>query len=348
MNLNSLKGLKVLVTGHTGFKGSWLSLMLSRLEVELHGIALEAQTESMFNICRISEFYSSSTALDIRSAKDLSDSVNKINPDFIFHLAAQPIVSLGYKNTLDTFSTNVMGTVNLLEAAKINYKNIKGIVVVTSDKCYKNNGSIVQFSEDSPLGGNDPYSASKACAEIVSTSYYNSFFKDLGIGLATARAGNVIGGGDFAADRLVPDIFSSYRTGQILNIRSPKSIRPWQHVIDPVFGYLVLANKLLENSKFYSGPWNFAPEINGSQSVKSIIDKFKIHMPIKVNEVSPNFNESKYLALSSTKAKNNLQWNSFFDLNSTVDLTLKWYLSYFQGDIDMRQFSLSQLALTGL
>jgi CDP-glucose 4,6-dehydratase len=343
MTLSSLRSLKVLVTGHTGFKGSWLSLMLSKLDVELHGIALEAQAESMFNICRISELYKTSSILDIRSEISLSEKINSINPDFIFHLAAQPIVSLGYKNSLETFSTNVMGTVNLLEAVRTNPKEIKGIVIVTSDKCYENNEENVKFVEGNPLGGDDPYSASKACAELVSASYYKSFFSNIGIGLATARAGNVIGGGDFSTDRLVPDIYYAYKKGVTLNVRNSKSIRPWQHVIDPVYGYLLLADNLIKNTRFYSGSWNFSPNINEIFSVKDIIDKFAKLIPIRINEVPLQFNESNHLALDSTKSKNNLNWHSILDIDSTVNYTIDWYLNYLQNKVDMREFSLSQL-----
>ncbi len=343
MTLSSLRGLKILVTGHTGFKGSWLSLMLSQLDVELHGIALEAQAESMFNICRISDLYKTSSILDIRSEIFLTEKINSISPNLIFHLAAQPIVSLGYKNSLETFSTNVMGTVNLLEAIKSNPKEIKGMVIVTSDKCYENNEENVKFIEENPLGGDDPYSASKACAELVSASYYKSFFADIGIGLATARAGNVIGGGDFSTDRLVPDIYYAYKKNETLNVRSSQSIRPWQHVIDPVYGYLLLANNLMKNSKTYSGSWNFSPNYNEIFTVKSIIDKFTKIMPVSVNEVPLQFNESKHLALDSTKAKNQLKWNPIFNIDSTVNYTIDWYLSYLQNEVDMREFSIAQL-----
>lgn len=343
MIISSLKGLRVLVTGHTGFKGSWLSLMLNELGVELHGIALEANDVSMFNICGISELYKSSSIVDIRSEKDLRDTYNSINPEFVFHLAAQPIVSVGYQNSLETFSTNVLGTVNLLEAIKINHKSVKGIVVVTSDKCYENKGKGAKFKEDNPLGGDDPYSASKACKELVSASYYKSFFSRLGIGLATARAGNVIGGGDFSIDRLVPDIFRALQNGQSLSIRNPEAIRPWQHVIDPVFGYLLLANKLLEDYDKYSGAWNFSPEDNKTYSVRDIVNKFVRNLPIKVNEVPPIFMESNYLDLDSSKAQKFLNWNSIYNIDSTVDLTLEWYLRFFQKPENLREFSISQL-----
>jgi CDP-glucose 4,6-dehydratase len=344
MTLNNLKGLKVLVTGHTGFKGSWLSLMLSELGAELHGIALEAQEESMFNICRIGELYKSSSIVDIRLEKDFFNTFKAINPDVIFHLAAQPIVSIGYQNSFETFSTNVIGTVNLLESVRSNPKNIKGIVIVTSDKCYENKGEIIEFNEDSPLGGDDPYSASKACAEIVSASYYKSFLIDIGIGLATARAGNVIGGGDFSIDRLVPDFFRAFKSDQDLNIRNRKTIRPWQHVIDPVYGYLLLASKMIDDRSLYSGPWNFAPESSKTYSVGDLIDKFSKHLPVKINEVPSTYVESNYLALNSSKAKNNLNWNAFFDIDSTVNLTIDWYRKYLQNPQDLRDFSISQLS----
>lgn len=343
MTLSNLKGSRVLVTGHTGFKGSWLSLMLSELGVELHGIALEAREVSMFNACGISELYKSSSIVDIRSEMDLRDTYNSINPDFIFHLAAQPIVSVGYQNSLETFSTNVIGTVNLLEAIKFNHKNVKGIVVVTSDKCYENKGEVAKFKEEDPLGGDDPYSASKACAELVSASYYKSFFNSWGIGLATARAGNVIGGGDFSTDRLVPDIFRAFQSGQSLSLRNPETIRPWQHVIDPVFGYLLLASKLLENYDQYSGSWNFAPANSITYSVRDLLNKFMKHLPIKINEVPPIFMESNYLALDSSRAEKFLNWRSIFDIDSTVNLTLDWYLRFLQRPENLREFSISQL-----
>jgi CDP-glucose 4,6-dehydratase len=244
VNQNFWHGRSVLITGHTGFKGGWLALWLSELGAKVYGYSLESPTiPNFFNIINLKDRIQNSTIGDIRDLAELINSMKAAKPSVIFHMAAQPLVRQSYNNPVETFTSNIIGTVNVLEAAR-KIETVKVIVNITTDKCYENHEFDLPYRETDRLGGYDPYSSSKACAEIVTAAYRNSFFKKNGIKLASARAGNVIGGGDWAADRLIPDFFRSIENNEILHVRSPQAVRPWQHVLDPLSGYLILAEKL--------------------------------------------------------------------------------------------------------
>ena len=248
------RGKRVLVTGHSGFKGSWLTMWLGRLGAELCGVSLPPETEP--NHFRLLNPPGRSEWCDIRDAEKLGSVLREFRPEIIFHLAAQPLVRLSYRKPVDTLAVNVGGTVNLLEAAR-NVPELRAVVVVTSDKCYRNSEKAEGYRENDPLGGYDPYSASKGCQELVAASYRDSFLRAAGVGLATARAGNVIGGGDWAADRLVPDLVRAAAAGAVEPLRSPSAVRPWQHVLEPLGGYLLLGQRLLEGDAAAASAWNF-------------------------------------------------------------------------------------------
>lgn len=322
------KNKKVLITGHTGFKGGWLSFILKDLGCRLYGLSLRPDKLSFFNQTKANENFILSTYLDINDYKKLERYLKKINPQIIFHLAAQPLVLDSYTDPIKTFKTNIMGTANLLNVSKL-IKSLRAILVITSDKCYENEDrSIRFFKESDKLGGYDPYSASKASAEHISHSMYNSFLKEKKIQLATVRAGNVIGGGDYSKFRIVPDIFRSIKNNQTLMIRNPNSIRPWQHVLEPLIGYIKIVEKIFFNEKFASA-WNFGPERDNIQSVKKIvleickIKKFNY----KIKKSSINKKESKYLGLDISKIKKNKIWKPKLNFYKTLKLTLDWYMS---------------------
>ncbi len=264
-------GKRVLLTGHTGFKGGWTSLMLTMLGAKVHGLSLPPTEDSVFyKSVGIENRITGSTYSDITSYQSCLDVMEEFKPDIILHMAAQALVRASYSNPLETYMVNVIGVANLLEAAR-QVESVKVIVNVTTDKCYKNNEWLWPDRENEALGGRDPYSSSKACAEIISAAYRDSFFADSGVQLATARAGNVIGGGDWSKDRLIPDILRSLEANEIISIRSPLSIRPWPHVLEPVTGYIVLAQKLGENQDIFSEAWNFGPEEADCWSVGKIV-----------------------------------------------------------------------------
>ncbi|MDA0902621.1 MAG: CDP-glucose 4,6-dehydratase, partial [Proteobacteria bacterium] len=268
------KDKKVFVTGHTGFKGSWFSLLLKSLGSDVTGYALDPETtrDSLFRLAKIDGKIKSHIA-DIRNFNSLKEILEETKPDIIFHLAAQPLVRESYKYPIYNYETNVMGTVNLLEAAK-DLKSLKALVNVTTDKCYENKEWQWPYRENDPLGGYDPYSASKACSEIVTNSYRKSFFEVKNIGLASARAGNVIGGGDFSKDRIIPDIVESIKNNQNVTLRNPNAVRPWQHVLDVLYGYLLLGQKLYENPKEFSESFNFSPIENKEVNVEEVVNSF--------------------------------------------------------------------------
>ena len=336
-------GKKVLVTGHTGFKGSWLSLWLNYLGANLIGLSLDPEgPKSIYEQIRLSELMDSLRG-DIRN-KDVTDKiVKKYQPEVIFHLAAQPLVRKSYEDPLSTFTTNVIGTANLLESAKLS-DVLKIIVVVTSDKCYQNLEINKRFKETDPLGGNDPYSSSKACAELVSLSYRESFLKDLNISLATARAGNVIGGGDWSEDRLIPDLIKAVESGNHVKIRNPKAIRPWQHVLEPLCGYLRLAQKLWDDDS-YSSAWNFGPNTQDEKNVEWVVNYFLEKFQLKdlwVLDQDVNPPEAFYLKLNSKKAKSLLNWKPKWNLSTTLDNTYDWYEQSFSTE-NMQEFSVNQI-----
>ncbi len=351
MNTNFWKGKKVLITGHTGFKGSWLSLWLQHLDSELIGFSNTTPTNpSLFEESKNEEHMTSVNG-DIRNYDNLKNIISEFKPEIIFHLAAQSLVHHSYENPLETYSTNVMGTVNVLEAVR-ETKIPKIVINVTSDKCYKNIESSKGNIESDELGGYDPYSNSKACAELVIDSYRNSFFNisefsKHGIGISSVRAGNVIGGGDWAKNRLIPDIFKGIINNNEIKIRNPGSIRPWQHVLDPLNGYMILAEKLWNDGSKFSEAWNFGPSNDDPKTVSWIFDKISQYWKttIKISANNEKFNhESKTLILNSEKAKLRLGWQSKIKIELGIKLLVDWYKQYEQQK-DMRVISLEQIKI---
>lgn len=324
------KQKNVLVTGHTGFKGSWLILWLLRLGARVTGYSLEPPTQpNHFELHRLDI---RSVIGDIRDEDHLNRAFAEERPDIVFHLAAQPIVRASYADPVGTFTTNVMGTVNVLEAAR-RTPSVRAIVNVTSDKCYENVEKRTGYKEGDPLGGYDPYSASKGCAEIVTGCWRNSFFKPAVI-VASARAGNVIGGGDWAADRLVPDIMRAAAAGETVRIRNPRAIRAWQHVLEPLSGYLFLGQRLLEGKAEFAEAWNFGPDAQGNVSVGHIVGEIQRLWPkvtFRVDEDPTRSHEAQVLMLDATKAAGQLHWKPVWDTTRTVEKTVAWYRSYYES-----------------
>ncbi|MBT4668441.1 MAG: CDP-glucose 4,6-dehydratase, partial [Candidatus Ruthia sp.] len=272
------QGKRVFLTGHTGFKGSWLSLWLVSLGAKVKGYALSPPTSpSLFIEANIDSIIDSQIA-DIRDQDTLHESMTKFSPDILIHMAAQPLVRYSYDEPIETYEVNVIGTAKVLEVAR-SCPNLKAIVNITTDKCYENDERAEGYKEDDPMGGYDPYSSSKGCAELVASSYRRSFLQDQGVGLASVRAGNVIGGGDWADDRLIPDILRSFENGSPVVIRNPKATRPWQHVLEPLSGYLILAQRLYEEQKKYAEGWNFGPNEQDVKPVDWILDKMILKWP---------------------------------------------------------------------
>ncbi len=341
MNLGSFyRNKKVFVTGHTGFKGSWLYFFLNNMGAEISGYSLPPEKNSpslykLLNIDKKDDFHPK----DIRDFKILNTAIKNFQPDIVFHLAAQPLVIKSYKKPIETLSTNIIGTANLLEICK-SIKSVKAVINVTSDKCYENKNTNKQYMESDTLGGSDPYSASKACSEIINYSYQKSFYNENHKGLASARAGNVLGGGDFSENRLVPDIIRSIINNDRLIIRSPNSTRPWQHVFDVIFGYMILGKKLFDEPKRFSSPYNFSPNIKNCITVEEIL--YKINKLLKINyEIkSSEFYEASLLMLNADKAKENLNWNPVYDINKTLQESVEWYSNFMQNkDIIKKSFS---------
>lgn len=324
---NMYKDRKVLVTGHTGFKGSWLTLWLHHMGAKVTGLALAPDTTpSHWDLLQldIPEHH-----VDIRDAAALARAVSEIKPDIVFHLAAQSLVRRSYHIPADTWAVNVQGTVNLLDACR-DVPSVQAIVAVTTDKCYENKETGQAYKETDRLGGHDPYSASKAAMEIAVASYRDSFFAKVGPLVATARAGNVIGGGDWALDRLVPDLARAQEKNEPLIIRSPNSTRPWQHVLEPLSGYLQLGQGLLEKKKDYAAAWNFGPDEKSALSVSALLDRMRPHWPgmkWQVDE-APILHEAKMLQLDSTKARTELNWQPVLTLQQQLEMTADWYQAY--------------------
>lgn len=337
-------GKRVLLTGHTGFKGGWASLMLTMLGAKVHGLSLPPTSESMFyNAVAMESKISGSTYADITNYQACLDVIKQFKPDVILHMAAQALVRVSYSNPLETYMVNVMGVANVLEAAR-HVDSVKVIVNVTTDKCYKNNEWLWPYRENEALGGHDPYSSSKACAEIISAAYRDSFFANSGVQLATARAGNVIGGGDWSKDRLVPDVLRALDANEIISIRSPASIRPWQHVLEPISGYILLAQMLGENENKYSEAWNFGPEENDCWTVGRIVSHICKHTETgswdSPKAVQPH--EAGLLKLDSSKAKNNLGWTPRWKVGKALEKTIQWHQKFIAGE-DMYDFSIAQI-----
>lgn len=331
---NIYKGKKVLITGHTGFKGSWLSIWLKELGAEVYGYALAPYSNmDNFVTCKLADKIEHFEG-DVRDVERLKGYFNQIQPDFAFHLAAQPLVLLSYQNPVETFETNIMGVVNFFEAVRAT-PSVKAAVNVTTDKCYDNKEWIWGYRENDPMGGKDPYSASKGCSELITSSYLESFFKSKGTtNIASARAGNVIGGGDWAADRIIPDYFRAYSKNEELEIRNPHATRPWQHVLEPLSGYLVLGS-LLYSSKCFSGGWNFGPEDINNRSVKELIDEMLFadaRGGYKITEKTDKIHEATLLKLDISKAVGLLRWKPVLSFQETVLFTLKGYQDDLEGE----------------
>jgi CDP-glucose 4,6-dehydratase len=341
---------KVFVSGHTGFKGAWLISLLNLLGARVKGYALEPDSNnSLFNLIDGNSLCESVIA-DIRDNKTLAREILNFQPDYIFHLAAQPLVSKGYQEPKETYEVNVMGTMNVLDSLKIKNFHCTS-VIITTDKVYKNIESNHFYNEDDRLGGKDPYSSSKACAELVVDAMYHSYFDLNNLTthnkkIATARSGNVIGGGDWAENRLVPDFIQSIKSNSSLSIRNPNSIRPWQHVLDPLIGYLLLAVNLNKTPHVFSQPFNFGPYKSDCISVENVIDKC-INLwgggTKTIDSKSINFKESGLLMLDIEKANNLLHWNPLFNLDNAIKMTLDWYRVFEDNPSRIKNFTFHQI-----
>jgi len=322
---NFYRGRRVLVTGHTGFKGSWLALWLRQLGADVTGLALAPDTSpSHWDLLKLDVH---EHRADIRDGKAVAAILREARPDIVFHLAAQSLVRRSYHVPVESWETNVMGSVNLLEACR-KMLDLKAVVFVTTDKCYENKELPRGYTEEDHLGGRDPYSASKASAEFVAASYRDAFFKGSPL-IATARAGNVIGGGDWAEDRIIPDLARAQGRGEELIVRSPDAVRPWQHVLEPLAGYLQLGQKLLESKNEFEGPWNFGPDESEGLSVSELLGRLGKDWPLSWKAV-PNktLHETATLKLNSTKARQRLKWKPVLTLDQQLKMTAEWYRAF--------------------
>lgn len=344
MNHGFWKCKRVFLTGHTGFKGGWLALWLADMGAEVHGYALNPPTEpNLFTVAKVGKGLASSEFADIRDADKLCHAMRAARPEIVFHLAAQPLVRYSYAQPAETYAVNVMGTVHLLEAIRAT-AGVKAVVNVTTDKCYENREWVWPYREIEAMGGYDPYSSSKGCSELVTTAYRRSFFEPAGIHLASARAGNVIGGGDWAVDRLIPDFLLALDAGQVLTIRSPRATRPWQHVLEPLFGYLLLAEKLYTEGQDFAEAWNFGAEEGDARPVQWIVEYLRSQVPDFAwrcaEAAQPH--EASNLKLDSSKAKVKLGWRPRWNLQSALDYTLAWHRAWKRG-ADMAVISTEQI-----
>jgi len=347
MNPDFWSGKKVLITGHTGFKGSWLSLWLQKSNASVIGYALPPPTTpSLFEIARVAENMCSLEG-DVRDLELLQSVFKEHKPDIVIHMAAQALVRYSYESPVETYATNVMGTVNVLEAVR-GCPSVRAVLNITSDKCYENREWVWGYRENDPMGGHDPYSSSKGCAELVTSAYRNSFFSDdkSRAIIASARAGNVIGGGDWAMDRLIPDIMNAFMDNQAVAIRNPASIRPWQHVLEPLNGYLTLLERMYESGEQFGEAWNFGPDDTDAKPVSWIIEnladlwgkdaKFELSSENQVHE-------AQYLKLDCSKASYLLNWKTKLQLSDALEWIVEWYLSYQRGQ-DMRDYTENEIA----
>jgi CDP-glucose 4,6-dehydratase len=332
INSSFWKNKRVLVTGHTGFKGSWLCLWLEALGAEVSGFSLKpAASPNLFAEADVGRDIKNTFA-DIRDQSSIHDAIATFRPEIVIHMAAQPLVRRSYQDPIETYSTNVMGTVNLLEAVR-KFEDVRAVVNVTTDKCYDNKEWIWPYREGEPLGGHDPYSSSKACAELVTQAYRKSFYQDSNTALASARAGNVIGGGDWSDDRLIPDILLGFQEKNPVVIRNPHAIRPWQHVLESLHGYLLLAENLFNEGHSFSEAWNFGPRDEDAKSVGWIMDEMSLRWGEEaswVNDEDDNPHEATYLKLDISKAKQRLGWSPKWNLDQSLDYIVSWHKGWLQ------------------
>lgn len=339
-------GRRVLVTGHTGFKGGWLTILLKSMGAELTGLALPPITEpSLFKCAGVAEGIAS-YLVDVRDLVAVSDILMTARPEVVFHLAAQAIVSESYRDPVGTYSANIMGTVNVLESVR-RCDGVRAVVVVTSDKCYENNEWVWGYRENEPMGGHDPYSSSKGCAELVTSAYRRSFFmpENSSCGVASVRAGNVIGGGDWSRDRLVPDLVQSFMSGERAIIRKPFAVRPWQHVLEPLTGYLMLAYHLYHDWHNFAEAWNFGPSDDDTRPVQWIAEQLTRRWGGKAGWYAgacEHGHEALTLRLDSGKARARLGWRPRLSLGQTLDFVVDWYKAYNRGR-PMRDVTLDQI-----
>ena len=351
MNPAFWRGRRVLVTGHTGFKGGWLCLWLQSVGAEVVGYALEPPTEpSLFESARVGEGLAASHLGDVRDLDHLQSVFRDHCPEVVFHMAAQPLVRLSYAEPVDTYATNVMGTVNVLEAVR-RTPGVRALVNITTDKCYENREWVWGYRENDPMGGHDPYSSSKGCAELATAAYRSSFFnpKDFQrhrVSVASVRAGNVIGGGDWAGDRLVPDMIRAFTAGEPVVIRSPHAIRPWQHVLEPLRGYLVLAERMVESGPDFAEGWNFGPREEDARPVSWIVQRLVELWGEGAAwrlDAGEHPHEASYLKLDCAKARARLEWSPRWDLAAALEKIVAWHRAFNRGE-DMRSFTLRQIS----
>ncbi|QYG05598.1 MULTISPECIES: CDP-glucose 4,6-dehydratase [unclassified Janthinobacterium] len=349
MNAAFWQGKRVFLTGHTGFKGGWLSLWLQQLGADVTGYALEAPTTpSLFEVAGVARGMVSIIG-DVRDGEALKRAMAQARPEIVIHMAAQPLVRYSYVNPVETYATNVMGVVNLLEAVRAT-PGVRSVVNVTSDKCYENREWPWGYRENEAMGGYDPYSNSKGCAELVTAGYRSSFFNaekyaEHGIALGSGRAGNVIGGGDWAMDRLIPDMLRAIGAGQPVMIRNPHSIRPWQHVLEPLSGYLTLAEKLYTEGPVHAEGWNFGPHDTDAKPVEWIIERMTQEWGAGASWSLDGQNhphEATYLKLDCSKARGQLGWHPRWDIGQTIAKIVEWHKAFDEG-LDMRELSLAQI-----
>lgn len=339
------RGRRVFLTGHSGFKGGWLAMWLSELGAEVYGYSLApASAPALFDSAGLASCVAGEFA-DIRDAEHLQQSLAAFRPELVLHLAAQPLVRESYRSPAQTYATNVTGTLNLLEAVR-SCASVRAVLVVTTDKCYENREWLWPYREQDALGGHDPYSSSKACVELLCASWRESFFREAGVALATARAGNVIGGGDWSADRLLPDILRAWDNEQLLTLRYPDAVRPWQHVLDPLRGYLMLAQALLEQGQAMAQAWNFGPDSEGTATVGEVVQAMSQLWPGRARwavDAHAQPHEAGLLTLDSSKARTLLNWRPRWGLHQALQRTLEWHHAWRDGQ-DMQQYSRAQIA----